>query len=128
MILRGSIRRLAALAAAFAVVLQALWPLVAHARPQSPSLLVPVCTVGGSTHYLDLKSGKSPLDERAALHGDHCKLCFFGGDKDAAFSPNSSKSFFIANLSDSKAIPRLVSDLEPATRTQAQPRAPPQAS
>ena len=88
--------RLAALLAAFAVMLQALWPLLSHARPKDPSLLVPVCTVDGVTHYLDLKSGKAPLDERSALHGEHCKLCVFGDGKALAVPSLDVAVFLLA--------------------------------
>jgi hypothetical protein len=69
--------------AAFAVLLQALWPLLSHARPRGPSVAVPVCTIDGITHYLEFKTGRTPLDERSASHGEHCKLCVFGDGKPA---------------------------------------------
>jgi hypothetical protein len=128
MILRRSIRRFAALAAVFSITLQALWPLVSHARPRDPSSLVPVCTINGITHYLDLKTGNAPLDERAALHGEHCKLCFFGSDRDVALAPPTAVAFFVSNSKDSKAVPVPVSHSEPADHPPAQPRAPPQVS
>ena len=39
--------------AILAVALNALWPLIAQARPKNV-LLVPVCTVEGVTHYMEL--------------------------------------------------------------------------
>jgi hypothetical protein len=80
-------RRLAALAAICALALQALWPLVAQARPRTPGILVPLCTVDGVTHYLELSTGKSPLEERSASHCDHCKFCAFGAERTVAVIP-----------------------------------------
>ena len=78
--------RLAAFLAVLAMALQAFWPLLAQARPRIAGELVPVCTVEGTTHYLELPAGKSPLDERWASHGEHCKLCAFGDRKAVSVS------------------------------------------
>ena len=53
------------------MALQALWPLIAQARPAT---LVPVCTVGGVTHYVEVPVGGSPAD----AHDEHCSLCVAG--------------------------------------------------
>jgi hypothetical protein len=121
-------RRFAALAAMFAITLQALWPLLSHARPGGPSLLVPVCTVEGVTHYLEIKAGRTtPLEERSASHGEHCKLCVLGdGNAFAVFSLDLS-----AFLPAGHAIGETAKPAEPlreATHLPAQPRAPPQSS
>ena len=121
-------RRLAALAAAFAVALQALWPLLSHARPQDPSLLVPLCTVEGVTHYLELKTGKTPLDERTALHGDHCQLCVFGADRHAAISSGHATPRAVSSCTDSTNFFHASPLPEPLSRSPAQPRAPPAVS
>ena len=63
-----------------AVLLNALWPLLAHARP-ADSLTVPVCTVGGETHYIEIGRGDSPLDQRSNAQHDHCKLCVFSAER-----------------------------------------------
>jgi hypothetical protein len=71
--------------AACAILLQALWPLLSHARPAEAPQLVPLCTISGETHYLELKTGKqSPLEQGSANHAEHCKLCVLEGDKDCA--------------------------------------------
>ena len=57
------------------LVLHALWPLIAQARPKNV-LLVPVCTVEGVTHYMELPGGRTPLDDSAATHQEHCAYCF----------------------------------------------------
>lgn len=61
-------RKLAGWLAILAMALQALWPLVAQARPAT---LVPVCTVGGETHYVEIPGAPAPADK-------HCELCFVG--------------------------------------------------
>ena len=77
-------RRLPAYLAIVAIVLQALWPLLAQAKPKSV-VLVPVCTVQGVTHYIELpvggKPGEPPSDPRAASQHDHCSFCSGGGDR-----------------------------------------------
>ena len=59
-----------------ALALQLAWPLLATAKPRSVTL-VPLCTVDGVTHYLEVRTGKSPLEESPG-HGDHCPLCCLG--------------------------------------------------
>src|SRR5256885_1144924 len=54
-----------------ATALHALWPLIAQA---GPATLVPVCTVSGITHYIELPRGNTPADS----HQDHCALCVTG--------------------------------------------------
>ena len=78
-------RRLGHLLAAIAMVLHVLWPLIAQAKPKSVEL-VPVCTVGGVTHYAEIPLGNSPLEQKSATHHDHCAFCSFGGER-IAVSP-----------------------------------------
>ena len=59
-----------------ALALQLGWPLVAGALPRAVTL-VPLCTVDGVTHYLEVPTGKNPLQHTAG-HADHCPLCFTG--------------------------------------------------
>jgi hypothetical protein len=59
-----------------AIALQIAWPLVAAAQPRSVTL-VPLCTVDGVTHYLEVPTGKDSSDGSPA-HGEHCPLCFVG--------------------------------------------------
>lgn len=54
-----------------AMALNALWPLIVQARPAT---LVPVCTVGGTTHYIELPGGTMPVDSQH----QHCAFCFAG--------------------------------------------------
>jgi len=120
-------KRLVAWIAACAVLLQALWPLLSHARPNDPVLQVALCTVGGAAHVQDIKIGKStPLDERAASHGDHCKLCTVGDGKivlDSAVDP----VFPLVFRGDRIVTPQSSFPNEPP-RLPVQPRAPPAVS
>src|SRR4051812_21578543 len=59
-----------------ALALQLGWPLAAGALPRAVTL-VPLCTVDGVTHYVEVPTGKDPL-EHSAGHGEHCPLCFAG--------------------------------------------------
>jgi hypothetical protein len=114
--------------AAFAVVLQALWPLLAHARPGESRLLAPVCAVGGSTHYIDLNSGKAPPEERGALFGNHCKLCTVGFDRIAALPAEPAVLLAVVKPAVEQAIAQPVPLPEPLNHPPAQPRAPPEIS
>jgi hypothetical protein len=61
-------RRVGPWLAIVAMALQALWPLIAQARPAN---LVPVCTVGGVTHYIEVPGGTQPADSQH----EHCAFC-----------------------------------------------------
>jgi len=71
-------RSTAAWLALLAIALQAFWPLLAQAKPKN-ALLVPVCTVQGVTHYVELPSGDAPVERKAASQHDHCSFCASGG-------------------------------------------------
>jgi hypothetical protein len=72
-----TVRRLGTWLATLAIALHAAWPLIANAKPKSVHL-VPLCTVEGVTHYLEVPGGSSPLDKSADAHHDHCSFCFLG--------------------------------------------------
>jgi hypothetical protein len=73
--------RLAALLAILAIAMQALWPLIAQAKPVVPGERVPVCTVEGITHYIELPAPDSAVERSSAAHHEHCKMCVFGAAK-----------------------------------------------
>ena len=126
MILRRSFRRFAAVAAACAISLQALWPLLSHARPKDLSLLAPLCTVDGVTHYLEIKAGRTtPLEQRSAQHGEHCKLCVFGDGKAVASLPPDCPAFLLVLDGNPAIAPPAASYHGAAQSLPAQPRAPP---
>lgn len=64
-------RRIGTWLAIVALALQALWPLLAQAKPRSVTL-VPLCTVAGETHYVEVETGGGGP---ASAHEEHCKLC-----------------------------------------------------
>jgi len=66
--------------AILAMALQGLWPLLAQARPAQAKLLLPVCTVDGTVHYVELAAGK-PADSRKSQAHEHCQLCVAGSAK-----------------------------------------------
>ncbi|HLX81808.1 MAG TPA: DUF2946 family protein [Burkholderiales bacterium] len=119
--------RLAAFLAVLALALQAFWPLLAQARPRIAGILVPVCTVEGTTHYLELPAGKSPLDERSASHGEHCKLCVFGGGKLVSAASFDVSAFLAGNADQGIAFRRTPLREFPLLLS-AHPRAPPAVS
>ena len=120
-------RRSAAFAAAAAIALQALWPLLAQARPADPTLQVPLCSVDGVTHSVEIKIGKStPLDERTASHGEHCKLCVLGDGKTVL--NGAVDSVFVPCEKSHKVVTPQSSFQEQLQLLSARPRAPPQAS
>jgi hypothetical protein len=116
-------RRSAAWIAALAVVLHALWPLLAHAKPQQAAILVPLCTVDGTTHYVELPAGKAPGGEHAPAQ--HCKLCTFGAER--AFAPPPAA--FVALVAEAPPArlhaPAIACSFYSLCRPPAQPRAPP---
>jgi hypothetical protein len=69
-----------------AMALNALWPLIAQARP---AMLVPVCTVGGETHYIEIPTGGS-----TSTH-DHCAFCVAGA---ALPTPNALQGHDVCSL------------------------------
>jgi hypothetical protein len=121
-------KRFAAWIAAFAVILQALWPLLSHARPKDPSLLAPVCSIDGIVHDVELKAGSAPLGNGKALHDEHCKLCVFGGGNSAGIAGSNAAVLAVADCRDSQAVSRPAPLSEPAGHPPAQPRAPPEIS
>ena len=119
--------RTAALLAMFAMVLSALWPLISQAKPRVPGAQVPVCTIEGITHYIELPATDTPVEKRSAAHHDHCKMCLFGAERIAAlpaaaapFEPGAAREAVQPPFQAAKSL----SSFHPP----AQPRAPPAAS
>jgi hypothetical protein len=119
-------RTLAAWLAILAMALQALWPLVAQAKPRSVTL-VPVCTVGGVTHYIELKGTESPVEKGAASHHEHCAFCSFDGGR-ATVQPSTTTLLPAASGNEIALEGRVVSASPAQRHPPAHPRAPPAAS
>src|SRR4051812_1543375 len=82
--------------ACLAMALQALWPLIAQAKPRSVTL-VPVCTVQGVTHYIEMPGGASPLEQKSSAQHEHCSYCSFGGER--AILPSVDANVVAAGIS-----------------------------
>lgn len=66
------------------MALNALWPLIANARPAGAPGLMEICTTEGIKTLPD----GAPAGDPAAEHlQPHCPLCSFGTDKLAALPP-----------------------------------------
>jgi len=113
-------RRLAAWVAMLAMALQALWPLIAQAKPRS-STLVPICTVDGVTHYFELKKGDTPLEKRTTAQHEHCMVCTFG----AAALPSVRPAFHAAAAPNVEPPAPLLQSVASRSFPSARPRAPP---
>jgi hypothetical protein len=122
MMFSRKIRHFAALAAAFGIALQALWPIIAQARPGN-SISVPVCSAEGTRHSIELPLGKNQTEKSA----EHCKLCVLGDGKGVAlvaadFSPYTPENHSNLNPETLKAF------FPEESPNSAHPRAPPQVS
>ncbi len=111
--------------AIIALMLQALWPLLAHAKPNSAKLLVPVCTIEGITHYLELPGSNAPLEQRSASQHEHCALCVFGAERLAAIPAAPVPALRIEVVSYSVAVPSAALPAACLCSPPALPRAPP---
>ena len=116
-------RRSIAWLAAFAMALHSLWPLLAQARPQQAPELVALCTVDGTTHYIELPTGKAPAGEHSPTQ--HCKLCTFGADRAFVAPPVPLIALLepVAVTDPHRAQPQ--ASLASLRHPPAQPRAPP---
>lgn len=67
------------------MALNALWPLIANARPDGAPGLMEICTAQG---IKTLPDGTPAGDPAANQLQPHCPLCSFGTDKLAAVPPS----------------------------------------
>jgi hypothetical protein len=111
--------------AILAIALQALWPLLAQAKPKN-AVLVPVCTVQGVTHYIELPSNGTPVEQHAASQHDHCSFCSLGGDR-VALSPFLQPAIS-TGLEQARPAHVAVDELRSEKFFSARPRAPPAVS
>jgi hypothetical protein len=118
-------RRPVAWIAALAVLLQALWPLLAHARPRDLTVQVPICAIAGVVHDLEIKLGQTPLDDKSSQQGEHCKLCVLGSAKDVAILCAALPAVADSTTADQTIVPAPGPLAGPAVRSPAHPRAPP---
>jgi Protein of unknown function (DUF2946) len=106
--------------AVIATVFNVLWPLLAQARVRA-SVLVPVCTIEGVTHYIELPTGKTPLP--ASAEHKHCSLCTIGAQPTA---PQAAPRIAVLQSSEVPAridhAPAFPSAQYPASHSRAPPR------
>jgi hypothetical protein len=119
--------RAAALLALLAMALQAFWPLLAQAKPGPGTMLVQLCTIDGTAHYVEIPiGGDAPAEERTPGHSSHCAMCVPGGERVFAVPSAQLPAIALAALASTPppaiASARFVS----ASHRLAQPRAPPQ--
>ena len=113
------VRKLGTWLAILAIALQGAWPLLAAATPRAVAL-VPLCTVDGVTHYIEVPTGKTPVGQPA--HGDHCSLCFVG---DRLGLPAQFKPFAVVSVRAEALAQRLAGVFPKPVRKFQSARAPP---
>ena len=116
-------RKLTAWIAILAMALNALWPLVAQARPAQKPDLHELCTAAG-IQYVAV-AGEVPAGQKSGTAMPHCAFCSLGADR-VAIAP--LVQIGVAHDRDVReAVPHgLDAPLpESFSRSSAQPRAPP---
>ena len=117
-------RRYALFLAVFAIGLQALWPLLAQAKPRS-AIQVPVCTVEGVTHYIELPGDDTLLDERSSSNHEHCAFCMLAADRISCTSAADSWLLVAADISSVVLLSAPAPRMQSLARSPGRPRAPP---
>lgn len=117
-------RRIALFLASVAIGLQALWPLLAQAKPGSATL-VPVCTVEGVTHYIELPAANTPLEERSSSSHEHCAFCMLAADRISCPSAAESWLLVAADISSVVLVSLPAPRMQLLARSPGRPRAPP---
>jgi hypothetical protein len=78
-------RRIAAWVALVSIAFNALWPVIANARPSAPALPSEICGATGLKHTDD-GTGDAPDH---GVRTTHCTLCHFNPERNAAI-PNAT--------------------------------------
>ena len=119
---RRAVLRFASWLAIVAMALNALWPLVANARPASSGPGVEVCAAGG-VQRTPIESGGTQAPELAL--SPHCAFCAFGADRAAAPSLQATLSVPAAGTLDARSPAATAVCVECFSYFSAPPRAPP---
>ena len=107
-----------------AIALNALWPLLANARPASQSAIFEICTAAGiSTAAGDAGTAPAEGSERHLV--PHCALCTSGADKAPAAAQSTSLVLIDASAAVEQPWVTLRGPAVTQARSRAQPRAPP---
>ena len=116
--------RFASWLAMAAMALNALWPLLANAKPAGQAALFEICTAAGiSTVSGDTGTAPAEGGERHLI--PHCALCTTGTDKAPAASQNTPLVMVEAAVAVEHPWVTLHGPAVTQPRSQAQPRAPP---
>ena len=78
MLLKQSTRRFGSWLAILAMALNALWPLLAQAKPGDSGLLVEICTSTGMKWFPDDGGGQYPAQKNLV---PHCAFCSLGAGR-----------------------------------------------
>lgn len=113
--------------AVLAMVLNALWPLLAQARPAGGAGLKEICTSGGVKYVSGAASDgtASPPDQVSRHLQSHCLLCASGSDKPVAAAAPLEAGLAADLPGLSVAAFATVAPPGPLQRSPAHPRAPP---
>ncbi len=119
--------RAASLLALLAMGLQASWPLLALANPGPQSmLLVPLCTVDGATHYIEIPvGGDRPRKNGTPGHSGHCALCVTASERAGAGPPLAVAAVVLEPVPAERPAGDAGTQVVSASHPPAQPRAPP---
>lgn len=110
--------------AILAMALNALWPLLANAKPAGFSPLAEICTAQG-VKSIAAESGTSSNDSGAKHLQPHCPLCSFGTDKVSAPPSAPLRIDAAAVFGNVSFIAVQPAESRSDIRTPAHPRAPP---
>lgn len=107
------------------MVLNALWPLLANARPAASPVLFEICTAAGIQLPGD---GSSPADSADRHLKPHCALCSTGADKAPAVAGATGLPPARVELRGQLSALTVLPEPGRQSHSPAQPRAPPSLS
>ncbi|HYL25166.1 MAG TPA: DUF2946 family protein [Burkholderiales bacterium] len=114
-------RQIATYLAVLAIAIQGFGPLLQQGRASSV-VLVPLCTVDGVTHYLELPA--APAKQGAPGQHEHCSLCTVGADR-LAFLPALDAKLFVPSAASARPPMSSAKVLQSQALRFSRPRAPP---
>lgn len=117
------LKRLTGWLAILAMSLNALWPLIANARPVSAGEITEICTANG---MIRVAVGDGTTHSPDLLLAPHCSFCTFSADR-AVAPPPPVVALIVPAFEPTVFRPRSVEAVVPESHSQppAPPRAPP---
>jgi hypothetical protein len=119
--------RAAAYFAVLALAIQAFAPVLAQLQARS-TVLVPLCSVDGVTHYVEVPLGADPLKQRTPGGHEHCSLCTVGVDRLAFLAPFGARLLAVPDAAGNRPPSLSANAPESPALTFARPRGPPAAA